>query len=368
MRKQPAAKVRPDQYPAPFALIEVWRRGGSSIAQRLKLEARSVAKLAQTPTCRNLVRVFFLQERLKGLGSGSDAQIRRVHVIGAGVMGGDIAAWCALRGFDVTLQDREMKFIQPALDRARDLFGKRLKTPERIDPAAARLRADVDGKGIADADLVIEAIFENLEAKQELYRKTEPAMKPGALLATNTSSIPLDELRTAVAAPARFLGLHYFNPVAQMPLVEIVRQDRLEAETEKHAFAICKAINKLPVPVKGTPGFHVNRILMPYLLEALRMFKEGVPGPVLDRAAKKFGMPMGPIELADTGGLDVAASVGKEVGAFLGLEIPEGLDEYVAAGKRGKKTGEGLYKWESGKPVKPEVDPNYKAPDDITDR
>jgi 3-hydroxyacyl-CoA dehydrogenase/enoyl-CoA hydratase/3-hydroxybutyryl-CoA epimerase len=368
MRKQTAAKARPDQYPAPFALIEVWRRGGSSITQRLKLEARSVAKLAQTPTCRNLVRVYFLQERLKGLGAGSDANIRRVHVIGAGVMGGDIAAWCALRGFDVTLQDREMKFVQPALDRAQELFSKRLKTPDRIAPVAAKLKADVEGQGIADADLVIEAIFENLQAKQELYRKTEPAMRPGALLATNTSSIPLDDLRTAVTAPGRFLGLHYFNPVAQMPLVEIVRQDHLDAANEKHAFAFCKAIDKLPVPVKGTPGFLVNRILMPYLLEAMRLFKEGVPGPVLDKAAKKFGMPMGPIELADTVGLDVCASVGKEVGEYLGLEIPDGMDALIAEGKRGKKTGEGLYKWENGKPVKPPVDPNYQVPADITER
>jgi 3-hydroxyacyl-CoA dehydrogenase/enoyl-CoA hydratase/3-hydroxybutyryl-CoA epimerase len=368
VRKQTAAKARPDQYPAPFALIEVWRRGGSSINQRLKLEARAVAKLAQTPTCRNLVRVYFLQERLKGLGSGTDAAIQRVHVIGAGVMGGDIAAWCALRGFDVTLQDREMKFIRPALDRAQDLFAKRLKTADRIQPVAARLRPDVDGNGIADADLVIEAIFENLQAKQDLYRKTEPAMKPGALLASNTSSIPLDELRGAIESPERFLGLHYFNPVAQMPLVEIVRQDRLDAANEKRTLAFCKAIDKLPVPVKGTPGFLVNRILMPYLLESMRLFKEGVPGPVLDKAAKKFGMPMGPIELADTVGLDVAASVGKELGEFLGLEIPEGLDEYITAGKKGKKSGEGFYKWENGKPVKPEVDPNYQAPDDITDR
>jgi 3-hydroxyacyl-CoA dehydrogenase/enoyl-CoA hydratase/3-hydroxybutyryl-CoA epimerase len=365
--KQTAAKANPSHYPAPFALIDVWRRGGSSINQRLKIEARAVAKLAVTPTCRNLVRVYFLQERLKKLGSG-DADISRVHVVGAGVMGGDIAAWCALRGFEVTLQDREMKYIQPALDRAQDLFAKRLKTPEAIAPAAARLKADVDGKGIADADLVIEAIFENLQAKEDLYRKTEPAMKPAALLATNTSSIPLDELRQAVAGQTRFLGLHYFNPVAQMPLVEIVRQDHLDAANEARAFAFCKKLDKLPVPVKGTPGFLVNRILFPYLLEALRLFKEGVPGPVLDKAAKKFGMPMGPIELADTVGLDVCVSVGKEVGEFLHLDIPDGLQGYLDAGKKGKKSGEGLYKWENGKPVKPEVDPNYKAPDDITER
>jgi 3-hydroxyacyl-CoA dehydrogenase / enoyl-CoA hydratase / 3-hydroxybutyryl-CoA epimerase len=367
VRKQTAAKARPDHYPAPFALIETWRRGGS-LAQRLKNEARAVARLAQTSTARNLIRVFFLQERLKGLGAGIEHGIGHVHVIGAGVMGGDIAAWSALRGFQVTLQDREMKYIEPALVRARELFAKRLKTAQRIDSALARLAADVEGKGVASADLVIEAIFENAEAKEALYRKAEPEMKAGALLASNTSSIPLDELRKAVAQPGRFLGLHYFNPVALMPLVEIVRHDQLDPAAEKRALAFCKAIDKLPVPVKGTPGFLVNRILMPYMLEAVRLYGEGVPGPVLDKAAKKFGMPMGPIELADTVGLDVAASVGRELSGFLKLEIPKGMESLLESGKRGKKDGEGFYKWENGKPVKPEVDPGYSAPDDIEDR
>jgi 3-hydroxyacyl-CoA dehydrogenase/enoyl-CoA hydratase/3-hydroxybutyryl-CoA epimerase len=366
--KQTAAKVRKEHYPAPFALIETWRRGGSSLVQRLKLEARAVAKLAATPTAHNLIRVFFLQERLKGLAGGAEHGIKHVHVVGAGVMGGDIAAWCALRGFDVTLQDREMKYVQPALDRAKDLFTKKLKTAERVAPALARLKADVEGSGIPDADLAIEAIYENAEAKEALYRATEPKMKPGALLATNTSSIPLTELRTTVQQPGRFLGLHYFNPVALMPLVEIVRHDQLDAAAEKRALAFCKALDKLPVPVAGTPGFLVNRILMPYMLEAARAYSEGVPGPVIDRAAKKFGMPMGPIELIDTVGLDVAASVGAELGPFLGLDIPPGLDELVKGGKRGKKDGEGFYIWKDGKPQKPEVDPSYVAPDDLEDR
>ncbi|HET9031281.1 MAG TPA: 3-hydroxyacyl-CoA dehydrogenase NAD-binding domain-containing protein [Dokdonella sp.] len=367
MRKQTAAKARPEHYPAPFALIETWRRGGS-LSQRLKNEARGVAKLAQTSTARNLIRVFFLQERLKGLGSGVDHGIQNVHVIGAGVMGGDIAAWSALRGFNVTLQDREQKYIDPAMQRARKLFEKRLKTEDRIKPALARLTSDVEGKGVAAADLVIEAIYENAEAKEALYKNAEPDMKSDALLASNTSSIPLNELREAVAAPARFLGLHYFNPVALMPLVEIVRHDKLDAANEKRALAFCKAIGKLPVPVKGTPGFLVNRILMPYMLEAVRMYGEGIPGPVLDKAAKKFGMPMGPIELADTVGLDVAASVGKELSEFLNLEIPKGMETLLESGKRGKKDGEGFYKWEDGKAIKPEVDPDYTAPDDIEDR
>lgn len=366
--KQTAAKARKEHYPAPFALIDTWRRGGSSLPQRLKLEARAVAKLATTPTARNLIRVFFLQERLKGLAGGAAHGITRVHVVGAGVMGGDIAAWCALRGFEVTLQDREMKYVQPALDRAKALFGKKLKTADRIGPAEARLKADVEGAGIASADLLLEAIYENAEAKEALYRTAEPKLAADALLATNTSSIPLDELRAAVQAPGRFLGLHFFNPVALMPLVEIVRHDRLDAATEQRALAFCKALDKLPVPVAGTPGFLVNRILMPYMLEAARAVAEGIPAPVIDKAAKRFGMPMGPIELIDTVGLDVAASVGAELGPFLGLEIPAGLEQLAKDGKRGKKDGQGFYTWEDGKAKKPEVDPHYVAPDDLEDR
>jgi len=366
--RQTAAKVRKEHYPAPFSLIETWRRGGSSIGQRLRLEAGAVAKLAATPTAHNLIRVFFLQERLKGLAGGAEHGVRHVHVVGAGVMGGDIAAWCALRSFDVTLQDRESKYVEPALERARALFAKKLKTRERVDPAIARLKADVEGTGIAKADLLIEAIYENAEAKETLYRDAEPKMKLDAMLASNTSSIPLDELREAVAQPQRFLGLHFFNPVVLMPLVEIVRHDKLDDATGKRALAFVKALGKLPVPVAGTPGFLVNRILMPYMLEAARAFAEGIPGPVIDRAAKKFGMPMGPIELLDTVGLDVAASVGAELGPFLGLDIPPGLDEYVKNGRRGKKDGEGFYKWQDGKPQKPDVDPQYVAPDDLEDR
>ena len=366
--RQTAAKVRKEHYPAPFAMIDVWKRGGSDIRQRLKTEARSVAKLAGTPTAENLIRVFFLQERLKNQGDGTDHAIKHVHVVGAGVMGGDIASWTALRGFDVTLQDREMKFIQPALDRARQLYGKKLKTVEKIEQAMQRLRADVEGSGMASADLAIEAIYEDAQAKEALYASIEPVLQANGILASNTSSIPLDELRGGLQSPQRFLGLHFFNPVAQMPLVEIVRHDRLDPAIEKRALAFCKAIGKLPVAVKGTPGFLVNRILMPYLLEAMRLHGEGVPGPVLDREAKKFGMPMGPIELADTVGLDVCASVGKELAPFLGLDMPPGIDEKLKAGKRGKKDGQGLYLWQDGKPQKPEVDKDYVTPPDLIER
>jgi 3-hydroxyacyl-CoA dehydrogenase/enoyl-CoA hydratase/3-hydroxybutyryl-CoA epimerase len=365
--KQVARKAPKAHYPAPYALIDTWRRGGATVDAALKSEARSVTKLAKTPTARNLVRVFFLQERLKGLG-GKEHGIKNVHVVGAGVMGGDIAAWCALRGFEVTLQDREMQYVQPALDRAAALYAKKVKREDQRAATAARLKADVEGAGVAGADLVIEAIFENPEAKKALYAKLEEHLRPEALLTTNTSSIPLTDLREGVKHVGRFAGLHYFNPVSMMPLVEIVRHDRMDAETERRLAAFCRAIDKLPVPVAGSPGFLVNRILMPYLLEAMTAYGEGIPGPVIDKAALRFGMPMGPIELADTVGLDVAASVGKILAEYLGLPIPGGMEDLLQSGKRGRKDGQGFYTWTDGKAVKPEVPKDYKAPDDLADR
>jgi 3-hydroxyacyl-CoA dehydrogenase / enoyl-CoA hydratase / 3-hydroxybutyryl-CoA epimerase len=370
--KQVARKARKEHYPAPYALIETWRRSGGGIQARLKAEQKSVVKLAGTPTARNLTRVFFLQERLKGLGGKTEHGIGHVHVVGAGVMGGDIAAWSAYKGFEVTLQDREQRFIDKAQARAQDLFAKRVKDEAKRPAVAARLKSDLAGEGAARADLVIEAIIESADAKRELYAGLEPRLKADALLTTNTSSIPLDELRGHIARPAQFAGLHYFNPVALMPLVEIVRHDAMSPQTEQRLAAFCKALDKLPVPVAGTPGFLVNRLLFPYMLEAATLYSEGVPPAAIDKAAVKFGMPMGPIELIDTVGLDVAYGVGQELAPFLGLQIPPALSNPPEDGKRGKKDGQGLYAWETtdkgSKPKKPPVPKDYRAPDDLEDR
>ncbi|ALN81615.1 enoyl-CoA hydratase/isomerase family protein [Lysobacter antibioticus] len=364
--KQVARKARKDHYPAPYALISTWERTGGGVQAKLAAERKSVVKLSSTPTARNLIRVFFLQERLKGQG-GKEHGIKHVHVVGAGVMGGDIAAWSAYKGFEVTLSDREQRFIDGALERAQELFAKKVKDEAKRPAVAARLKGDLGGEGADLADLVIEAIIEKPEAKRELYDQVEPRMKSDALLTTNTSSIPLDELREHIRRPAQFGGLHYFNPVALMPLVEIIRHDRMAPETEQRLAAFCKAIDKLPVPVAGTPGFLVNRVLFPYMLEAGTAFAEGIPGPAIDKAAVKFGMPMGPIELIDTVGLDVAAGVGAELAPFLGLTVPSALSN-VEPGKRGKKDGQGLYKWENGRAQKPELSKDYKAPNDLEDR
>jgi len=368
MRKKVAAKANPKHYPAPFSVIEMWRKHGGNPAKMILAEAKSMVKISQTPTAHNLIRVFLLREKMRKLGDAETANIQNVHVIGAGVMGGDIAAWCALRGLNVTLQDREAQYVEPAIKRAVKLFEKKLKIPSRITETEQRLKMDIEGEGIADADLIIEAIFENLEAKQELFKGLESKMKAGAILASNTSSIPLDELAKVLKQPKNLIGLHFFNPVAKMPLLEIVKHSKLDDNTFVRSAGFAKTIDRLPVPVTGTPGFLVNRILMPYLLEAITLYQEGVPGREIDKAMLRYGMPMGPIELADQVGLDVCASVGQVLSKHLGFVIPDGLDAMLEAGKRGKKDGIGFYQYPEGKAVKPKSPEGYKAPEDITDR
>ncbi len=366
---QVASKARREHYPAPYAIIDLWSRFGARGAEAFEGEARSIAHLFTTETSRNLVRVFLLQDRLKALGGKSAADIKHVHVVGAGVMGGDIAAWSALRGFTVTLQDQSLKLIEPALQRAQELFKKRLRDPAKAAAASERLRADVDGAGVPEADVVIEAIFEQLEAKQELYARLEPRMKPSALLATNTSSLMLEPLAARLARPEKLVGLHFFNPVPQMQLIEIVQAASTDAAVAQTATAFARRLDKLPVPCRSAPGFIVNRVLMPYLHEAMYAAQEGVPLATIDKVAVDFGMPMGPIELADVVGLDVAAHVGEIVARELGRPAPDltRLRELLAAKKLGRKSGAGFYTWTDGKAQKPPA-PTGAPPADLIDR
>ena len=364
---QVARRARREHYPAPYAIVELWRRHGANPRTAYDAEARSVAELVCTPTSRNLVRVFFLQERLKGQGSTDFPKPAKVHVVGAGVMGGDIAAWCALRGHRVTLQDRGLEFVQPALERAREYFEKRARGPGEADETMARLTADVEGHGAAEADMVIEAIFEDADAKRALYARLEPRLRERAVLATNTSSIVLETLATELADPGRLVGLHFFNPVAQLPLVEVIASERTHPHIQAAALAFTRGIDKLPLPCRSAPGFLVNRVLMPYLSEAMLAARDDVPLAVIDRAAEEFGMPMGPIELADTIGLDVCLHVGRILAQAFGRPEPESVAPLVEARKLGRKSGEGLYVWRDGKAVKPPAAASA-VPDDLTDR
>ena len=364
--KKVAEKARRTHYPAPYAIIDLWKDFGGDPRTMPREHPSSTASLFFHPTTRNLIRIFKLQERLKAFGkprepgtdphpgsvpANGDGNIRHLHVIGAGAMGGDIAAWAALRGVNVTLQDLAPERIAPAIKRAADLYRKRLKQPHLVQAAMDRLVPDVAGNGVARADLVIEAIVENAEVKRKLFAQVEPRMKPTAILASNTSSIPLQELSSVLQRPERLVGLHFFNPVAQMMLVEIVQGPQTSQEVMQAGMSFARQIDKLPLPCKSAPGFLVNRVLSPYLLEAMLMVDEGIPAETIDAAALDFGMPMGPIELSDMVGLDIGWAVGQEL-AKPGTPVPKKLQSLVEAKNFGKKTGKGFYTWVRGKPMK----------------
>ena len=347
-----AEKAAPhENYPAPDALIDLWERRGGNKRAMLAAEKTSFAYLMVTPAAQNLIRVFFLREQIKKL-AGSGNKIEHVHVIGAGAMGGDIAAWCASQDMRVTLADMKAEPIAGAMKRAAELFGKIMRKRTAVRDALDRLIPDMVGEGVRSADLIIEAVPEKLELKRKVYASLEPKMKPGAILATNTSSIPLQDLRTTLAKPERLLGLHFFNPVSRLQLVEVVSHDGTDAQLLKEALAFDGAIDRLPLPVKSSPGFLVNRALTPYMLEAMVMLDEKIDKSVIDAAAKKFGMPMGPIELADQVGLDICLDVGDMLRSKFGDMLPPTpawLRDKVANGELGRKTGKGFYTWKDGK-------------------
>ena len=368
LRRQVAAKVREKHYPAPFALIDLWAKHGNNKAQMLKGEERIVSKLAVGDISKNLIRVFFLQEGLKSVGDKSLIKPQRVHVIGAGVMGGDIAAWCAFKGLMVTLQDRNEETVAKALKRAHKLYTKKLKKTHLVQAVMDRLIPDINGLGVNQADVIIEAIIENKDAKQALFKEIEPKIKADAILATNTSSIPLDSLSECLQDPSRLVGIHFFNPVAMMQLVEIIHAPNTSQKVRDQAAAFTRHISRLPLPVKSSPGFLVNRVLMPYLLEAVLLESEGISAAVIDDAALDFGMPMGPITLADTVGLDICLSVAEILGESLGLEVPKRLRTIVDAGRLGIKSGHGFYVYKNGKAQHNKAGKSDYRPADIKDR
>jgi 3-hydroxyacyl-CoA dehydrogenase/enoyl-CoA hydratase/3-hydroxybutyryl-CoA epimerase len=369
MEKQAAAAARPAHYPAPYAMIDLWREHGGNLQALRAAETPSFAALMTGDTSRELVRAFFLRENLKEHGKHADHGISHVHVIGAGIMGGDIAAWAALNGYQVTLQDRETKYIAPAIGRAAKLFKRKLKRPGDARAALDRLIPDLAGDGVSRADLVIEAVPENIDIKRAVYEAAEARMKKTAILATNTSSILLETLAEGLQAPERFVGIHFFNPVAKMMLVEIVTHGRLKKAVRDRAAAFINAIDKLPLPVKSAPGFLVNRALTPYLMEAFICHDEGISLEDIDTAAEAFGMPMGPIELADRVGLDVGLHVAGVLREELGEampEIPAWFARKVEVGDLGAKSGRGMYTWRDGKPQKKKTE--TPPPSELQDR
>ena len=347
-------KVVKDHYPAPYAIVRNWIRDGAR-GNALVNEAKSIAELMVGETARNLVRVFFLQTAMKDCAKGSNFSPKHVHVIGAGTMGGDIALYCAYKGLRVTLQDQSPERIAPAIARAYKFYQKKLKLPRLIAAAMDRLQPDVEGYGIESADIIIEAVFENLKVKQDLFAMLERRAKPEALLATNTSSIPLEDIATVLDKPERLVGIHFFNPVAKMPLVEVVYGQSTSQDVIKSAAKFVTKISRSPIVVKSSPGFLINRILMPYLMEAMILLGEGYDPQVIDKAAVHFGMPMGPVTLADMVGLDICLSVANELAKTFGGDVPVRLKDMVAAGNLGVKSGKGFYEYKNGKLMTPDL-------------
>lgn len=354
MRAETARKAPPQHYPAPYALIDLWRRYGGDSRAMQRAEIESFASLLDTDTSRNLVRVFFLRERMKQAVRQKSA-IRHVHVIGAGAMGGDIAAWCALQGYRVSLSDISKEAIAAAVKSVTGLCRDKHKSSIETRDTLDRLVPDPDARTLGSADLVIEAVPENVELKQKIYQQVEPRLKETAILATNTSSIPLQKLASFLTNPARLVGIHFFNPVARMLVVEVVSHDKISEQVQQQAMAFTAAIGKLPVPVQSYPGFLVNRALTPYLQEAMMMLDEGLPAERIDQLARDFGMPMGPIELADQVGLDICLHVADVLNDQLDkpmAAVPAWLRDKVRKGELGKKSGQGFYQWKDGRAQK----------------
>jgi 3-hydroxyacyl-CoA dehydrogenase/enoyl-CoA hydratase/3-hydroxybutyryl-CoA epimerase len=348
-------------YPALRKALEVVAHGAAeTVEASLSRERAAVLELAASPECRNLIRVFKLQERAKKLrvpGVEKPAAISHVAVIGAGVMGAAIAQWLSARGLRVLLRDIDAGRVSAGMSRISALYSGAVKRHvidakeardgmDRISPAATETSLN----GI---DLVIEAAVEKMDLKKRIFIRLDDIAPPHAFLATNTSALSISELAAAVRRPDRVAGIHFFNPVHRMPLVEVVTGQQTSAETAAAAVRFIQKIGKMPVLVRDSPGFLVNRILLPYLVEAAELFARGADIAQIDAAMLDFGMPMGPLRLIDEVGLDVAEDVAMTLAAgFPGhMHVPATLGKMLSAGLLGRKSGRGYYIHEKGKTI-----------------
>jgi 3-hydroxyacyl-CoA dehydrogenase/enoyl-CoA hydratase/3-hydroxybutyryl-CoA epimerase len=374
-------KATRGNYPAPLkALSVIEKNWNASREKHMAAEAKVFGELWATPVSKNLVDLFFLMEDAKKLTGTllSEEQVRalppvrELGVLGAGVMGGGVAAQAASSGVRTVVKDINFDAIGKALAHARSLFDselrkKRIKPNER-DKRMSLIRGQLDTTGFRALDLVIEAIVENMDVKKKVLAEIEADLRADCIIGTNTSSLSVSEMSKALKDPSRFVGIHFFNPVHKMPLVEIIRHAGSSEEVTARAVAFAKAIGKTPVVVKDGPGFLVNRLLMPWLNEAAWCLIEGFEIKTLDRVAKDFGMPMGPCELIDEVGIDVACKVSHILFEAFGERAqPSPATDKVMDDNKGKdpkqqrlgrKSGLGFYKWEKpgGKRVEPDTE------------
>lgn len=355
-------RVRVEHTPAPFAIIEHLRKHGHSSVAMSAAEMDIFPDLMVGSASKNLRRVYHLTDKVRKTARG-DSKIKKLHVVGAGVMGGDIAAVAAMSGLNVSLTDVDSSAIEGAIKRSADLFARRLKVDEKIAAATARLKADPRGDDAANADLIIEAVAEKLSVKRAVFKDLEKIIKPEAILATNTSAIPLEDISIALKDPSRLIGLHFFNPVPVLPLVEVIWSPHSNQDLVTRGMQFVGQIGKMPIRCKSSPGFLVNRALLPYMFGAIEAVVSGENPEKIDQAMVDFGMPMGPIELSDQVGLDVCLDVGTVLGIGPGAEklLMSKCDDKTL----GRKTGSGFYNWSENRAVRSREPLEPKLSDDI---
>ncbi len=330
--------INPEHYPAPYRLLDILENP----EKNTEIDVINTL-MAPGGTARELLRLFFLKEKLKhsGLSLKENINIQHVHVVGAGTMGTDIAALCVLHGLKVTLQDIHFSVMGKAFIRAKKYFERYSYGKDHLQSMLDRFTLDFEDKGLEKADIIIEAIVEDLAVKQQFFKTAEQKVNSTALLATNTSSLSVAAIASVLQNPGRLIGLHFFNPATKMPLVEVIYSSEKSKELFSQILAFITQIGKLPIHVSDSPGFLVNRVLMPYLVEGMRLLSEGVAPVYIDEAAQSFGMMMGPIELADTVGLDVCADVAKNLSG----EQFVLLEKKIVLGQLGKKTRRGIFRY-----------------------
>ena len=351
-------------YPAPLAALDVIEEGwGKPLEVGLEAEARHIALVFGGEVQRNLLNLYFATEEVKKETGSSDPSVRarainRIGILGAGVMGGGIAQLVADRNLPVRMKDIEPRALAHGFATASGLWKERVRKrrlkPEEMAAKMTLLSGTLDYSGFARCEVTIEAVVEKLAVKRAVLKEWEGVVPRSAIFASNTSTLPIREIAAEAAEPSRVAGMHFFNPVHRLPLIEVIRGPKTSEETVATVFALAKALGKTPVVVADSPGFLVNRILAPYLSEGVRLLREGCAIEVIDGAMTRFGMPVGPIALLDDVGLDVAVKAGEVLAAAFPERMGSfGEEALVAAGRLGRKNGEGFYEYAKGKRGKP---------------
>ncbi len=367
-------KVTHGHYPAPLKAIEVIKKtyGSSDRSGSLKIEREAFCECAATDISKNLIHVFHLTEMVKkqsGVVGASvkGKEVKGLGILGAGTMGGGIAYTAADKGVFVRMKDLNVDAIGKGLKHARDLWSKEMKKKKidkyELGQKMDRVSGGTDYAGFKNLDVVVEAIVEDMEIKKKVIAETAGNMRPDAIIATNTSSLSVTEMSAGHPRPEFFAGMHFFNPVHKMPLVEVIRGEKTSDQTIATIFELSKRMGKMPVVVKDGPGFLVNRLLLPYMGEAAFLLQEGMSIETVDRAyVKEFGMPMGPFALMDEVGLDVCVKVLKIFKKAFGsrVEMAACMDKLMETGRLGKKNGKGFYQYDE-KGYRGEVDQTVYA-------